>query len=69
MDEEIDHAARCQFIPYPDGVIIATCPAKVGAVQVDTGNPYLGIGAVVIIVLAIAFGLKLIRGNKGTPVI
>jgi hypothetical protein len=64
VDEKIDHAAGCQFIPLPQGGAIVTCPSEVGAVQADSLNPYLGIGILIVIVLAIAFGLKLTTTRK-----
>jgi hypothetical protein len=59
VDEKNDHAASCQYIPLPQGGAIVTCPSEVGAVKVDGVNPYLGIGVLVFIVLAVAIGLKL----------
>jgi hypothetical protein len=64
VDEKIDHTAGCQFIPLPQGGAIVTCPSEVGAVQVDSVNPYVGIGVLIFIVLAIAFGLKLTTTRK-----
>ena len=57
VDEKIDHAAGCQFIPLPQGGAIVTCPSEVGAVAVDSVNPYLGIGVLIFIVLAVASSL------------
>jgi len=64
VDEKIDHTAGCQFIPLPQGGAIVTCPSDVGAAQVDGVNAYLGIGILVVIVLAVAFGLKLTAARK-----
>ena len=64
VDEKIDHTAGCQFIPLPQGGAIVTCPSEVGAVQTDGVDPYLGIGVLIFIVLAIAFGLKLTTTRK-----
>lgn len=64
VDEKIDHTASCQFIPLPQGGAIVTCPSEVGAVQIDSVDPYLGIGVIIFIVLAIAFGLKLTTTGK-----
>jgi hypothetical protein len=64
VDKKIDHAAGCQFIPLPQGGGIVTCPSEAGAVQVDGVNPYLGIGVLVFIVLAIVFGLMLASARK-----
>ena len=64
MDEKIDHAAGCQFIPLPQGGAIVTCPSEAGAGQGDSVNPYLGVGVLIFIVLAVAFGLKLTAARK-----
>jgi hypothetical protein len=64
VDEKNDHTAGCQYIPLPQGGAIVTCPSEVGAVQVDGVSPYLGIGVLIFIVLAIAFGLKLTTTKK-----
>ncbi len=37
-----------------------------GPVKVDTGNPYLDIFGVVFIVLALAWGFRLINRGKGS---
>jgi hypothetical protein len=64
VDENSDHTAGCQFVPLPHGGAVVTCPPEAGAVKVDSVNPYLGIGVVIFIVVAIALGLKLITARK-----
>jgi hypothetical protein len=62
--EKSDPAAGCQFIPLPQGGAIVTCQKEVGTGQVDNANPYLGIGVVIFIIVAVVIGLTLTRSQR-----
>jgi len=64
VDEKTGHDAGCQYIPLPQGGAIVTCPPKEGTGQVDSVDPYLGVGVVIVIILAVAFGLTLMTTRK-----
>lgn len=53
-----------RYLAYLGLIGLSGCSAKFGPAELDTGNPYLDIAGIIIIVLAIALGLKLINRTK-----